>query len=173
MNGSLPASPRTPARHSPPPLRGAASFYSDGADPPSSNKAGCPRPRRAGGGSGSLSPGHRPVAPSQVRGSREPPRDGAGLGWAAGRRDPWGAKVAKPSEVLLLLAGDRLTGKRYGGSGSATGGLRRGSAPRPPVSPPARWGRPALLGAAVALLLRYALPCLGVVGLQSLICSAR
>lgn len=85
MNGSLPASPRTPARHSPPPLRGAASFYSDGADPPSSNKAGCPRPRRAGGGSGSLSPGHRPVAPSQVRGSREPPRDGAGLGWV-GRR---------------------------------------------------------------------------------------
>lgn len=136
MNGSLPASPRTPARHSPPPLRGAASFYSDGADPPSSNKAGCPRPRRAGGGSGSLSPGHRPVAPSQVRGSREPPRDGAGLGWAAGRRDPWGAKVAKPSEVLLLLAGDRLTRKRYGGPGSATGGLRRGSAPRPPVSPP-------------------------------------
>ncbi|XP_021242614.1 E3 ubiquitin-protein ligase RNF182 isoform X2 [Numida meleagris] len=55
MNGSLPssprlASPRTPARHSPPPLRGAASFYSDGADPPSSNKAGCPRPRRADGG---------------------------------------------------------------------------------------------------------------------------
>lgn len=42
-----------------------------------------------------------------------------------------------------------------------------------PVRPSARPGRPALLGAAVALLLRYALPCLGVVGLQSLICSAR
>lgn len=167
MNGSLPASPRTPARHSPPPLRGAASFYSDGADPPSSNKAGCPRPRRAGGGSGSLSPGHRPVAPSQVRGSREPPRDGAGLG--GGEKGSVGREGGKAER------GAALPGIGSQGSGMADRALQpvgcAGAAL--PVRPSARPGRPALLGAAVALLLRYALPCLRVVGLQSLICSAR
>lgn len=62
-------------------------------------------------------------------------RRAAGLGWAAGRRDPGSAKLAEPSAVLLLLAGSLcgLTGKRYGGPGSATGGLRRGSATRPPA----------------------------------------
>lgn len=52
-------------------------------------------------------------------------RRAAGLGWAAGRRDPGSARLAEPSEVPLLLAGSLcgLAGKRYGGPGSATGGL--------------------------------------------------
>lgn len=167
MNGSFPASPRlasprTPARHSPPPpLRGAASFYSDGTDPPSSNKAGCPRPRRAGGRSCSLSPGHRPVAPCQVRGGREPPRGGAGLGGGekgSGEREAGRAERGAAPACRFAVRARREAVWRTGLCN------RWATATRPPAGAARR---------CCTLRLKYAVPRLGVVGLQSLIRSAR